>query len=174
MVSKADVWVPYKLTEKYLIDRISACNSLLKRNEIDPFLKWMVTGDGKWIVYNNVKRKRAWSKREDVPSISAKGSLHPKKIMLCIWWDWKGIVYYELLPENQINSEKYCSQLSELKRAFDQKRPELANRKNIVFHQDNIRPCVFGHPTQTFTIWLRCFSPSTRFSRSCTLWLSFI
>ncbi|EZA48514.1 hypothetical protein X777_13009 [Ooceraea biroi] len=25
----------------------------------------MITGDEKWIVYNNVKRKRSWSKRDE-------------------------------------------------------------------------------------------------------------
>lgn len=44
---KADVLVPHELMEKNLIGRISACDSLLKRNEIDPFLKWMVTVDEK-------------------------------------------------------------------------------------------------------------------------------
>ena len=60
--------------------------------------------------------------------------------MLCIWWDWKGVLYYELLPEDQtINSNKYCSQLDQLTVAFDKKRPELVNRKHIIFHQDNAR-----------------------------------
>ena len=59
------------------------------------------------------------------------------------WWDWKGVLYYELLPENQtINSNKYCSQLDQLKAALDEKRPELLNRKCIIFHQDNARPHV--------------------------------
>ena len=63
--------------------------------------------------------------------------------MLCIWWDWKGVLYYELIPENQtINSKKYCSQLDQLKAALDKKRPELVNRKHILFHQDNARPHV--------------------------------
>jgi len=63
--------------------------------------------------------------------------------MLCIWWDCKGIVYYELLPQNQtINSKKYCSQLDRLKVAIDEKRPELTNRHDVVFHQDNARPHV--------------------------------
>ena len=31
----------------------------------------------------------------------------PKKVILYIWWDWKGVLYYDLLPENQtINSNK--------------------------------------------------------------------
>ena len=62
---------------------------------------------------------------------------------MCIWWDWKGILCYELLPENQtINSNKYCFQLDQLKAALDKKRPELVNRKHIIFHQDNVRPYV--------------------------------
>ena len=66
-----------------------------------------------------------------------------KKVMLCIWWDWKGVLYYELLPENQkINSNKYCSQLDQLKAALEEKCLELVNRKCIIFHQDNTRPHV--------------------------------
>ena len=32
-----------------------------------------------------------------------KTGLHPKKVIFCIWWDWKGVLYYELLLENQAN-----------------------------------------------------------------------
>ena len=38
-----------------------------------------------------------------------------------------------------INSNKYCSQLDQLKTALDKKCPELVNRKHIIFHQDNAR-----------------------------------
>ena len=63
--------------------------------------------------------------------------------MLCIWWDWKGVIYYELFPENQrINSNRYCSQLDQLKAALNEKHPKLVNRKRIIFHQDNARPHV--------------------------------
>ena len=63
--------------------------------------------------------------------------------MLCLWWDWKGVLYYELLPEKQtINSNKCCSQLDQLKAALDKKRSELVNRKCTIFHQDNARPPV--------------------------------
>jgi len=59
MVKKLDVWVPHKLSEKNLMDRISACDMLLKRHQNEPFLKRMITGDEKWVVYNNISRKRS-------------------------------------------------------------------------------------------------------------------
>ena len=97
-------------------------------------------GSGKWILYNNVEWKRLWGKWNEPPPTMPKAGLHPKKVMLCIWWDWKGVLYYELLPENQTtNSNKYCSQLDQLKAALDEECPELVNRKLIIFHQDNAR-----------------------------------
>ena len=44
---KLDVWVPHDLTEKNIFARMDACESLLNRNKIDPFLKRMVTRDEK-------------------------------------------------------------------------------------------------------------------------------
>ena len=61
-VNRFDVWVPHKLSEKNLLDRISTCDSLLKHYENVPFLKQIVTGYEKWILYNNVERKRWWGK----------------------------------------------------------------------------------------------------------------
>ena len=52
-----DVGAARKLSKKNLLDRISTCDSLLKCNENVPFLKQIVTGDVKWILYNNVERK---------------------------------------------------------------------------------------------------------------------
>ena len=51
-----------RLDTKNIFSRMDACESLLNRNKIDPFLKRMVTGDEKWVTYDNVKRKRSWSK----------------------------------------------------------------------------------------------------------------
>ncbi|GFX29862.1 histone-lysine N-methyltransferase SETMAR [Trichonephila clavipes] len=66
------------------------------------------------------------------------------KVLLCIWWDWKGIIYYELLQYGQtLNSNQYCQQLDHLKLAIGQKLPKLANRRGVVFHQDTVRPHTF-------------------------------
>ncbi|KAF7380311.1 hypothetical protein HZH66_014666 [Vespula vulgaris] len=58
-VKKLDLWVPHQLKEIHSMQLISICDSLLKRNEIDPFLKRLITGDEKWIVYNNLNRRRS-------------------------------------------------------------------------------------------------------------------
>lgn len=142
-VSRYDIWLPHHLNEKNLIDRLSICSSLLNRNQESPFLKRIITGDEKWILYNNVRRKRSWGKRDEQPSTTAVKSFHPKKVMLCIWWDWKGIIYYELLKEREtIDSIKYCAQLDKLKAAIEEKRPRLSNKLGVVIQQDNARPHV--------------------------------
>ena len=48
-----DIWVLHKLIEIQLTKRISICDSLLQRNETDPFLKRIITDDEKWVVYDN-------------------------------------------------------------------------------------------------------------------------
>ena len=63
--------------------------------------------DEKWIRCNNVKEKTLWAEQNEPPTTTPKTNLPPKKVMLYIWLDWKGVLYYELLQENQrINSQQ--------------------------------------------------------------------
>ena len=63
------------------------------------------------------------------------------KVMLSVWWDWKGVVYYEILePGQTVNSVLYCQQLTRLQEAIQKKCSELVNRKGVVFHHDKARP----------------------------------
>lgn len=140
-VSKLDMWLPHELKEIHLVKRIDICDSLLKREQSDPFLKRLITGDEKWIVYNNVKRRRSWTKRGEPAKTIPKAEIHQKKVMLSVWWDFKGIVFFELLPMNKtINSDRYCGQLEKLAHSIQQERPELANQKGVVIQHDNARP----------------------------------
>lgn len=141
LVSKLDVWVPHILKERDILRRIDTCDSLIKRQENDPFLKRLITGDEKWIVYNNVKRKRSWCKKDESSQSTSKADIHQKKVMLSVWWDYKGIIFFELLPDNStIDSKVYCNQMDKLNAVIKQKRPELINRKGVVFQHDNARP----------------------------------
>ena len=88
---KLNVRVPHDFTQKNIFARMDACESLLNRNKIDPFLKRMVTGDKKWVTYDNVKRGEA-------AQTVTKPGLTARKVLLCVWWDWQGIIHYELLP----------------------------------------------------------------------------
>lgn len=120
------------------MDRISICESLLNHNKIDPFLQLIDTGDEKWIDYDNVKQKQSWSNRGQSTQTMAKPGLTVRKVLLCVWWDFQRVIYYELLPYGQtLNSNLYYQQLNRLKETIAQKKPALANKRTIVFHQDN-------------------------------------
>ena len=45
--------MPHELTARNLINRIEIYDALLKRNEMEPFLKRLITDDEKWIKYKN-------------------------------------------------------------------------------------------------------------------------
>ncbi|XP_035737739.1 histone-lysine N-methyltransferase SETMAR-like [Vespa mandarinia] len=76
-VNRYEVWVPRQLIETDLMNRVSTCNLLLQQHEKNPFLKRLITGDETWILYQNVHRKRTWSKKNR-SSIVTKPGLYPK------------------------------------------------------------------------------------------------
>ena len=93
------------------------------------------------MLYNNIKRKRSWGYPSEPPKAVPKAGLHPKKVLLSIWWDWQGILYFELLPSNPtINSDVYCDRLEKLKTVEQEKRLSLSNLKGIIFQHDNAKP----------------------------------
>ena len=84
-VNKLDIWIPHKLYGIQLTKRISICDLLLKRNETDPFLKRIITGDEKWAVQDDVMRKRPWTKWDEPAQSTSKADTHQKKVMLSVW-----------------------------------------------------------------------------------------
>jgi len=49
--------------------------------------------------FENPKRKKSWVD-PDAPS-TARPNRFSKKTMLYVWWDQKGVVYYELLKRGE-------------------------------------------------------------------------
>ena len=116
---KLDTWVLHELTAKNLMDRVSICESLLKRNEIEPSLKRMITADEKWITYDNNVRKRSWSKPGEALQTVAKPVLTPRKVMPECLVGLQRNLHHELLePSQTINLTLYCQQLMRLKHAI--------------------------------------------------------
>ncbi|GBP87889.1 Beta-1,3-galactosyltransferase 5 [Eumeta japonica] len=104
--------------------------SKLKRNETEPFLKSLITGDEKRITYDKNVRKKSWSKSEQTPQTIAKPGLTCNKLMLRVWWNWKDIIHHDVLPPGKtINLDLYCQQLMRFKHEVEKIHPGSINRK---------------------------------------------
>ena len=85
-----------------------------------------------------------WDRRDHGSSEVNHHQPHQKLIFIqrrwCVQCSWKGVLYYELLPENQTtNFHKSCSKIDQLKAGLDENFLELVNRKCIIFQQDKAR-----------------------------------
>ena len=115
------------------------------------FLWKIVTGDEKYICYMNPKRKKSWVDPSK-PSISTpKQKIHMNKVLLCILWDMKGILYYELLETGQtVTAERYSRQLNKLSAVLDEKRPFTGQGSwKVMLLHDNAWPHVAWETQQT-------------------------
>ena len=72
-----------------------------------------------------LQAQKSHVKPDQLAKSTAKPNIHGAKVMLCIWWDQKGVLYYKLLkPDETINGERYRTQLIRLKTTIAEKRPE--------------------------------------------------
>ena len=105
--------------------------------------------------------------------MTPKPSIHQQKVLLCVWWTTAGIVHYELLPSGQtITAEIYSAQLDRVLVAFHQKQAALANRKGVVFHQDNATAHRKNHAGNSSTFTMGDSTSPSVFTRLCAKRLS--
>ena len=81
-VQKLGAWIPHQLTDPLRWQPVAICDSLLNRKTDLEWLKQIVTGDEKWVLYANHTRKRQWVPHDATPEPDPKPELHPKKVML--------------------------------------------------------------------------------------------
>lgn len=143
-IQKEGKWLPHELTENAISSRFNIAVSLLARQKKKSFLWRIVTGDEKWIYYDNPKRKKSWVSPGEPSTSTPKRNIHGHKLLLCIWWDQLGVVYYELLKPNEtVTADVYQRQLNKLNDVMLQKRPAIAsNRRKVILLHDNARPHV--------------------------------
>ncbi|GFS85896.1 mariner Mos1 transposase [Trichonephila clavipes] len=94
-INKLGKWVPHDLSEHQMENRKVTCEMLLQRHERKSYLYRIVTGDEKWIYFENPKWKKSWLSSGEAASSTPRPNRFGKMAMLCVWWDQSGIVYYE-------------------------------------------------------------------------------
>lgn len=143
-ILKEGKWIPHELSENVATQRLNTCVSLLAKQIKKSFLWKIVTGDEKWIYFTNPKRKKHWVDLGTPTTSTPQRKFHETKVMLCIWWDEKGVIYYELLKSGEsITADRYSKQLKQLSQELEKKRPFTGKgpRPVILLH-DNARPHV--------------------------------
>lgn len=137
-VNRHGKWVPHELTENNLRQRLLICSSLLSRAKRSAFFDTIVTSDEKWILYDNPHRKSQWLDKGEPPIPTPKADSHGNKVLLCVWWNTRGLVYFELLtPTQTVTADLYTQQLSHVDLALRRQGIETTTTKLL---HDNARP----------------------------------
>lgn len=143
---KIGSWVPHTLNEKMKEKRLLIASQHLARHRSTRghkkrFLYKIITGDEKWCLHVNMKQRKEWVPPGGKPKSRVKQDLHPKKTMISVWWDYEGLLHWEILAENKtVDKNLYAAQLRRVDNAIKLKRP---NRKGkVILLHDNARPHV--------------------------------
>lgn len=141
---KFGAWVPHKLSDQDKENRLQIAAQLLARHRAtcghkERFLQRIVTGDEKWCLYVNMRQRKEWVPKGVTPKPRVKKELHPKKTMICVWWNWEGLVHWEILEKSKtINKELYVAQLKRVNEAIQLKSSD--RRSHVILLHDNARP----------------------------------
>jgi histone-lysine N-methyltransferase SETMAR len=105
------------------------------------FVKRIVICDEKLIYLNNPDIQKQWLDKGQLPMPVAKRGRFEKKVLLCVWWNYEGLIYYELVPDSRtINAEVYSQQLEKMHLVLLEKYPTLVKRKRVLLQQVYARP----------------------------------
>ena len=138
-------WVPKQLTEQHRLNRVASARQFLERfdQEGEQFIDSIVTGDETWVAHYTPETKRQSMQWRHTSSPSAKkfkSVISSRKIMASVFWDRKGILLIEFLPQGEtINALRYCETLKKLRRAIQNKRRGMLTKGVCLLH-DNARP----------------------------------
>lgn len=119
--------------------RVDVCETML--SDYQDKLKCIITGDETWIYAYDPETT------DQSSEYRAKGEARPKrarqsrskiKVMMTVFFDFRGVVHYEFLPPRQtVNKEYYLSVMRRLREAIRLKRPELWANNSWFLHHDN-------------------------------------
>jgi hypothetical protein len=110
----------------------------------DKFLDHIVTGYETWVSHFTPVSKRQSLEWQHPPSPSKlrkfKQTLSTRKIMATVFWDRKGVLLVEFMPQGiAINAESYCETLRRLRYDIQSRRRGLLS-SGVMLPHDNARP----------------------------------
>jgi len=133
--------VPKLLTPDQKLWRKECCidwkNSALTPN----FLERVITGDESWFYEYDLELKTQsmeWKSKNDPRTKKCRKSRSKIKVMLIVFFDYRGIVHHEYLPEGQtVNAILYVEVLKRLRDRVRRVRPNLLGEDGWILHHDN-------------------------------------
>ncbi|KAL4113365.1 hypothetical protein QTP88_016997 [Uroleucon formosanum] len=134
--------VPKNLTLEQKDGRRQICVDILERmeNERD-LLKKVITCDETWIFQYDPETKRQsmhWKTSASPILKKARMSKSKLKAMLIVFFDIKGVIMTEWVPQGQtVNQHYYLQILTTLRERVRRKQPELWENDSWILHQDN-------------------------------------
>jgi histone-lysine N-methyltransferase SETMAR len=125
--SKRPRVLPHELTPNQAQRRVNTCRQLLENPLDAQFWRRIITGDEKWIFFRNPNNRNQWLQPGQTGTPVVQTGRFERKIMLCVWWNFKGIVHWELVENGRaVNGELYAEQLGRLHEALSHRYPELS------------------------------------------------
>ena len=121
---------------------MQVCQDIIKHLQTEPdMLRRVITGDKTWIFEYDPETKCQscqWKYPMLLRPKKARQSQSKVKVMLITFFDVRGIVHSEFLPQGQtINQQVYKEILWHLLRSVREKRQELWQDKSWLLHHDN-------------------------------------
>ncbi|UYV83425.1 hypothetical protein LAZ67_23000967 [Cordylochernes scorpioides] len=122
--------------------RMNIANEMLDSVRDDPnLLQRVITGDEAWVYGYDVETKAQlsqWKLPHDPRPKKARQVRSNVKVLLTVFFDCRGVVHHEFLPQGRtVNKEYYLQVMRNLREAIRQKRPDLWKNKNWLLHHDN-------------------------------------
>ncbi|KFD56357.1 hypothetical protein M513_02812 [Trichuris suis] len=85
-------------------------SKLLNKQKKKSFLSQIVTGDEKWILYDNPKRRKRWADPGQGTTFKLKANVRGQKVTLCVWRDQGGILFHQYQERERVAAQVSCLQ----------------------------------------------------------------
>ena len=98
--------LPRELSDANKSIRVAIAGILIRRSSESGFFGSIVSYVVEWNSRDKTTRKRQWLDSGEASKPTSKQEIHRYKVMLCIWWNSKDLVYFELLDSGSTVTPK--------------------------------------------------------------------